>query len=250
MMRCARTFLIPHFKHLAGFQFRGIATAVVAIGLLMMVATPSMALTFSWSFVTTGDSDNVGETISGLIAGLHEGDNLGSELDDLYVSVTGTPTDGLLLDDWGFYSLTDPTTTVAFTVTGGVMTFANAAFFIGGDLLGPELYFSLNNTVGWYSPMLADRNIPVYWYAGWGDNTAFTPRAYYTLNPDLNLSWAQLSLTDDGKRFIEAAKFNNATTSFAPAPEVPIPAALPLYAAGLGAMGFFGWRKRKAAPAA
>lgn len=35
-----------------------------------------------------------------------------------------------------------------------------------------------------------------------------------------------------------------------PVPEVPLPAALPLFAAGLGAMGFLGWRRRKAAVAA
>lgn len=34
------------------------------------------------------------------------------------------------------------------------------------------------------------------------------------------------------------------------APAVPIPAALPLFAAGLGAMGFMGWRRRKAVLAA
>ena len=249
MISRTRKSLITHFGHFSGYLFRGIAVAAMASALLLTASTPSKALTFNWSFVTAGDSDNVGQTVSGLISGLHEGDNYGSELDDLYVRVTDTPTGELLLDDWAFDSLTDPATTIAFTVTGGVMTFANAAFFIGGDHKGPELYFTLNDSfIGWYAPMLADRNIPVYWYRDNSDSTEFSIRKYYEIH--LDLSWAQAPLASDGQRFITAAAFNTAPTSFVAAPEVPLPAALPLFAAGLSAMGFVGWLKRKALSAA
>jgi hypothetical protein len=42
------------------------------------------------------------------------------------------------------------------------------------------------------------------------------------------------------------ASFNNATTIFA----VPLPAALPLFATGLGALGLLGWRRKRKALAA
>ena len=44
---------------------------------------------------------------------------------------------------------------------------------------------------------------------------------------------------------------STATTNltFTPVPQVPLPAALPLFAGGLGALGLFGWRRKKKAAA-
>ena len=252
-MTCkARKSLISHFRHLAGSQFRGIAPAVVAATLLMIVATPAKALTFSWNFVTTGDSDNPGETVSGLIWGLQEGFNNGS---DVHASVTSTPTDDLEGGVWDFYTTTPPLG-IAFVVTGGVLTYANAGFTLDGasPFGGPQLMFSINTDANDYSfPLLADGE-DISWYAGFDGATTFTPKVYYELN--LQVPWMLLATAIDPdspnydplyREFLAAAYANNASMAFAAAPEVPIPAALPLLAAGLGAMGFAGWRKKRKA---
>ncbi len=230
-----------------------LASAVAGAVLLMASATSSNALTFNWSFFSAGDADNFGGEVKGWISGLHEGTNDGS---GVTVAVTGTPTGDLIRSDWEFYGITNPSTHPAFTVTGGVLTQANAAFFTPGtdpltglDLIGPELYFSLNDTLGWYSPMLADRNLGTdgtYWYTEYSD-TNFTARHLYRVNP--LASWAILGslLSDEELRPYKAARVLSVLTKFEAAPDVPLPAALPLFAAGLGAMGFFGWRKRRAA---
>jgi hypothetical protein len=44
--------------------------------------------------------------------------------------------------------------------------------------------------------------------------------------------------------------FRNVTASIVDAPTVPIPAALPLFATGLGLMGLLGWRRKRPARAA
>lgn len=46
-----------------------------------------------------------------------------------------------------------------------------------------------------------------------------------------------------------AQSYSGYLTSLAVAPTVPLPAALPLFAAGLGAMGFMGWRRKHKAAA-
>ncbi len=247
MIYPATTSLIPRFRYLARLQFRGIALAVMASALLLMAATPSKALTYSWSFVTTGDSDNPGETVSGLIWGLQEGFNNGS---DVHASVTSTPTGELLGGGWEFVT-TMPPFGMAFEVTGGVLTYANAGFKRGDH----ELLFSLNDVSGYSSPKLDDQE-DIWWYAGFDDTTAFTPKAYYELN--LQVPWMLMATALDPaspnysedpayRNFLAAAYANEASMSVAAAPEVPIPAALPLLAAGLGAMGFAGWRKKRKA---
>lgn len=251
-----RKSLIPYLRHLAGFKFSGIALAAVTAALLVVGATPVNALTFSWSFVMTSDSDDPGETISGLIWGLHEGLNSGS---DVHASVTSTPNGALVRSDWEFYT-SMPQGVGPFIVTGGVLTYVNAGFLINGQLGGPELLLSLNDDIGYSSPKLDDQE-DTWWYAGFEDNTAFSPKNYFTLK--LEIPWILLGSTlndpdyvPDPKldpiynNYLRAAYANEASTSFAAAPEIPLPAALPLLAAGLGAMGFAGWRKKRKASSA
>ncbi len=249
----ATTSLIQRFRYLARLQFRGIALAVVASALLLIAATPSKALTFSWSFVTDGDSDDPGETISGLIWGLHEGPNFGS---GVHASVTSTPTGDLVGGGWDFYETTPPLG-IAFVVTGGVLTYANAGFILNGasPFGGPQLLFSINNDANDYSfPMLAHGDEDIWWSAGFDDTTTFTPKAYYELKLKVPFMLMATAIDPDSpnydpryREFLAAASANEAAMSFAAAPEVPIPAALPLLAAGLGAMGFAGWRKKRKA---
>ena len=136
------------------------------------------------------------------------------------------------------------------------MTYANAGFILNGisPFGGPQLMFSINNDDNDYSfPQLTDGK-DISWYAGFDGTTTFTPKAYYKLN--LQVPWMLLATAIDpdspnydplNGEFLAAAYANNASMAFAAAPEVPIPAALPLLAAGLGAMGFAGWRKKRKA---
>ena len=103
-----------------------LASALATI--MVVLALPANALTFNWSFVTTGDSDDPGETVSGLIWGLQEGFNNGS---DVHASVTSTPTGDLVGGVWDFYTTTPPSGT-AFVVTDSVLTYANAGFILNG----------------------------------------------------------------------------------------------------------------------
>jgi hypothetical protein len=213
----------------------------MASALLLIAATPSKALTFSWSFVTTGDSDNPGETVSGLIWGLQEGFNNGS---DVHASVTSTPTNALLGGGWEFVT-TMPPFGLAFIVNeDGDLIYANAGFGRFGD---QELLFSINDNTGYSIPKLADHSENIWWFADSEDNTDFNPKTYYELN--LQVPWMLMATATDPayRDFLAAAYANNASMAFAAAPEVPIPAALPLLAAGLGAMGFAGWRKKRKA---
>ncbi|MEG3438086.1 PEP-CTERM sorting domain-containing protein [Pannus brasiliensis CCIBt3594] len=92
-------------------------------------AIPANALTFNWSFeIAPGSTGNIGETVSGTISGLVEGNNPGT---GLTVTVDSTPTNELIGGGWSFLSssIGGP----AFTVTGGVITFADAAFTRNND---------------------------------------------------------------------------------------------------------------------
>ena len=138
------------------------------------------------------------------------------------------------------------------------MTYVNAAFLINGQLGGPELILSLNDSVGYSSPQLDDQDT-TWWFTGYGDNNQFTPKTFSTLHP--GISWTLLAaLADpngvnydpnsDYSRFLGSALANQASIGFAAAPEVPVPAALPLLASGLGGLGLLGWRRKRKAAAA
>lgn len=252
MISRTRKSLITHFGHFSGHLFRGIAVAAMASALLLTTSTPSKALTFNWSFKTSGASDDPDKTISGLIWGLQEGFNNGS---DVHATVTSTPTDDLEGGVWDFYT-TMPPSGIAFVVSGGVLTYANAGFILGGlSLGGPQLIFSINNDANDYSyPLLGHPDEDIWWHAGLDDTTTFTPKAYYELKLKVPYMLMATAIDPDSpnydprySEFLAAAKANEAAMSFAAAPEVPIPAALPLLAAGLGALGFAGWRKKQKA---
>ncbi len=94
------------------------------------------------------------------------------------------------------------------------------------------------------------------------DHTYSASSAYYVLamnsSLDLLVSFSMLRVTWDRDGKLESLLADSATDQITQywgsylvkdTNAVPIPAALPLFAAGLGAMGFMGWRRRKAAVA-
>jgi hypothetical protein len=143
--------------------------ALAGTALAISTATPANALTFTWSFVTDSDSTGgAGQTISGTISGLVEGNNDGT---GLTITVDSTPTGELTGGGWTFVQtrLGGP----AFTVTGGVVTFADALYFsstvVGGNNAG-----LLFGGFGGFDPALIDDNDFEPFWLGFTPNT-FTP---------------------------------------------------------------------------
>jgi len=100
------------------------------------LAAPSLAATFSnnWSFVDTIS----GQTVSGVISGLENGDGLSA--DGLTITVTTSPYDVMLGEytfDFGANS-GDPSLPDTYSAAGGVITFAN---FIYANEVGEFLTF-------------------------------------------------------------------------------------------------------------
>ena len=84
---------------------------------------------------------------------------------------------------------------------------------------------------------------------------------YYAANPDNPVSPAEFNIfTDNGVSTLLTLASNNVNAPFngslsigligeGSAGETPLPAALPLFASGLGALGLYGWRRKKKAQA-
>ena len=95
-----------------------------------LATNPAHALLFDWSFTSAVPFDNPGGIISGTIDGLLEGDNDGT---GLTIEVLSTPTGELLGGGWEFFDVT--VTGVAFTVTGGEITFASSDSVPAGHVI-------------------------------------------------------------------------------------------------------------------
>jgi PEP-CTERM motif len=100
---------------------------------------------------------------------------------------------------------------VAFVVTGGVVTFASAVY--RRDSNYDSLFF------------------------GSDDPSGYIPQLYSSNEADLPNNYTNHALNDH-------------VMSFTAVPNVPLPAALPLFASGLGVMGLLGWRRKRKKAAA
>jgi hypothetical protein len=177
-----------------------------AAALFLSGAAPGSALTFNWSFDATGGTST--GIVTGTISGLVEGSNDGT---GLTVTVLSSPSGNVLGGGWDFIgsSLGGD----AFTVTGGAVTFADAAFYRDS---GDDVVF-------------------------FGDYGGYFPELFSTNEFDLGFDH-----TDHFTIGVQT-QFSLAETA------VPLPAALPMFASGLGVLGLLAWRRRSkpaAAPAA
>jgi hypothetical protein len=122
------------------------------------------ALLFNWSFTTEAGSDNPGGVVSGTIDGLVEGLNGGA---GLIVEVTSTPTGELVGVGWTF------SFGPGFTVTGGLVTFADAQYIRATD----HLFFSTDPSNNLFFPQLIDTTDGTPdWFTG-VEPVVFTPVA-------------------------------------------------------------------------
>ncbi len=128
---------------------RNPSVSLVTLVMTLGISAPAMALSFNWSFEaglgSIPDTD-IGQTITGTISGLVEGDNDGT---GLTITVDSTPSGDLLGSGWTLDTAgsSDP----AFVVTGGMVTFANAFYTRNSGT--NVLLFGLNGT---FDPALSD----------------------------------------------------------------------------------------------
>jgi hypothetical protein len=145
-----------------------IASSLALAGANLALATPAHALTFNWSFVTeAGSTGGEGQTISGTISGLVEGNNPGA---GLTVTVDSTPTGELVGGGWNFGGNGGG---LAFTVTGGAVTFARA-IYLSSTVVGSNSVRLFFGEFGGFIPQLVDLNgSNPNWFTS--SPTTFTP---------------------------------------------------------------------------
>ncbi|MEA5619620.1 hypothetical protein VB711_17485 [Cronbergia sp. UHCC 0137] len=159
-----------------------IAKALAVTGFtasLLFAATPANALSFTFSFQ---DIDSVfgpatNGFITGTLDGLVEGNNPGAGITAEVLSSPGGQ--GL-----GAYSFSNSLGGNAFVVTGGNITFANAAFLQGSN----ELRLGTPSNGG-YGNRLSDSSFS-FFYADISNATTFTPATPvpFEFNPTLGLA--------------------------------------------------------------
>jgi hypothetical protein len=199
----------------------GLMAAVASLGLF---PSPGHALNFDFSFSCTSCMNVApfGGTVTGEIDGLTNGTSaatavtIGSYPSALFSASFTLPPAPFIT----FPNVNDTVYENTFTVTGGVIT---AYHFTVGGIFG-----------GW----------------GFGLGSTAAP-------PGENLDFlTNGTLIAPDQRDIALCLSGNgctATTTFTPLADTgttPLPAALPLFASGLGALGLLGWRRKRKAQAA
>jgi hypothetical protein len=140
-------------------------------------------------------------------------------------------------DQWTYYGFSQPPYTpqsspnrVYDLVQSGAMNFAapvvfNGAYFSGE--VGATEYFELRlgGTLVWTSGTITPSDVPTFLASGYGGPV-----------DQVNV------VSNDPDHFVmDDVTYNGVVSS------VPLPAALPLFATGLGALGLLGWRRKKKA---
>ena len=89
-------------------------------------------------------------------------------------------------------------------------------------------------------------------FAGTDINSAVTFLSITVDNPNPNFTGVadQFNALNNGNPDAGYPTAGHWTATFPTITATPLPAALPLFATGLGAMGLFGWRKKRKAAAA
>jgi hypothetical protein len=201
-------------SHIKGLKGASLA-AMVAIGASFVLAAPANAVTFDFTFDNTffipsnGYNYGVAGSVTGKIIGLSSSGASSAT----EIDITSVPSGSGLFT--GTYNLTGATN--SFTVSGGnVLTIAD---FIGGvSLLG----FNWNSTTGGFA----------YLQSALGCNAFSGPTGCVV---------DTVTLPGAGSLAFTLDTSGTSTT--------PLPAALPLFASGLGALGLLGWRRKRKASA-
>lgn len=156
----------PPYNHKGFSPLALMVSSVLASSAISLSASSASALSFKWSFVPdvggpTGPNPYV---VEGTIEGLQEGSNDGT---GLTVTVTSTPTGQLTSGYWIFQSTNNGGD--AFTVSSGAVTFADAFFYNGFEVL----FFG---GFGGYLPQLLNFGSGSSWET-FTSATTFTPQA-------------------------------------------------------------------------
>lgn len=122
-----------------------------------------------------------------------------------------------------------------------------------GEAIESTVYLSKTGVPGTWVQAVTEK----VWLEGWVSNTGVLWDGFvYAVGTGTNDTFRYASiihggpgaLINDGDNEINGIMGLNA--DFAPIQQTPLPAALPLFASGLGALGFLGWRRKKKAATA
>src|SRR5665213_851389 len=197
-----------------------LAVATALIGSCLLAAVPARANTYDFTLTDAGTGDPV-------------------------FNVTGVVTTQSVLNGGNpnGYDITDIT---------GTLTYASVNYTFTGAPVGGNVPLPGNNNIGC---CLVD-NVLINGLP-WISNTggwAFTASNGYTYNPywggaydDTSSSYYYLYGTDPNAQANGEGSRMNLTISVRSGSDsqTPLPAALPLFATGLGAMGLLGWRRKR-----
>ena len=155
---------------------------LLALAACTALSSPSFAATFSnnWSFVDQA----TGQTVSGVISGLVDGDDLGTE--GLTVTVTQSPYAVFLgTYEWAFSAEAGyPSNLDSYSAANGVITFAN---FIYANEMGEFIQFgSSPESGGRYPQITSNTGVSVF-----NQRTGMQFSAVTTVVPE-PASWAML----------------------------------------------------------
>lgn len=147
---------------------------------------------------------------------------------------------------------------IIFNANNNTCTIGNTGVYSGGDntfyfysltrSTDPDVYGASKNVAG--SPGYVNSLV----VDGVADNDFISP-VFWRVRQNFTGSFVAMVLAEMyGKTYqmtvnLTADGSNLVTVNSASVSEVPLPAALPLLAAGLGAMGFMGWRRKRKAVA-
>jgi hypothetical protein len=194
----------------------GLMAVVTSLGLF---PSPGHALTFDFSFTCTScmNVSPFGGTVTGEIDGLTNGTSVAAAvIINSYPSALFSAS--FTLPDAPFTTFPNSNDSVSentFTVTGGVIT---------------AYHFTVGGTFGGWAFGLGSTAAPP------GENVDFLTNGTLIL-PDQR----DIDLCISGTGCTATTTF----TSEAGPGTTPLPAALPLFATGLGAFGLLGWRKKR-----
>jgi hypothetical protein len=157
----------------------------------------------------------------------------------------------------GSLNFTTATLAVTFTALNSVLNgiHPQPGQFTGGDgqITGQEVQFNVtfntpfNLAAGHYFfvPQVSVSNGEFFWLSGTRPNSAFpagfTDLQSWTRNEALAPDWSRIGTDIVGGA--TPPTFNGAFSL--DGVETPLPAALPLFATGLGALGLLGWRRKR-----
>ena len=163
-----------------------------------------------------------------------------------YTGLAGSPSPNVFVAPPGFTNFgADVGTTTQFILTANGDENIIASLAAPSHAVGFDAFFNGLGPVTVTAFGIGGSTLAQLFIGGNGLDpaTGLADRGYLGFTSDALIYGFQWTTTNGGT-------LNTGFTAISTVPEVPLPAALPLFATGLGALGLFGWRRRKQTRAA